>query len=275
MKNYLPLLYGRYFNLLALLSKKKVGVQAFHLFCTIRKGKVLPQQAAFLDTAKHERLEIAKHTVQTYRWSGNKETILLVHGWESNSFRWHKLIIKLEEADYNIIAFDAPAHGYSSGNQLYVPLYAEVLQSLIERYRPQNLVGHSMGGMTIIYNDFKNRNTAIDKTVTVASPSEFYEIMEHYQHLLQFNKRVMDALGSYIFDRFGFHIRDFSTSEYIKTNTSTGLLFHDRQDKITPYHASQKVHANWKDSKLISTAGLGHSMHQDEVNKQIVDFLNS
>lgn len=275
MKNLVPLLYGSYFNLLALFSKKKVGDKAFHLFSTTRKGKVLPQQVDFLDTAKHERLEIAEHTVQTYLWSGSKETILLIHGWESNTYRWRMLITKLIEANFNVIAFDAPAHGYSTGKQLDVPFYAVVLQNLIERYRPQNLVGHSFGGMTIIYNEYKNQNTAIGKTVTVASPSEFYELMEHYQRLLQFNKRVMAALDSYIFNRFGFHIRDFSTSEYIKSNTSTGLLFHDREDKITPYHASQKVHANWKGSKLISTKGLGHSMQQDKVNEQIVDFLNS
>ena len=271
----IPRWYGLYFNTLALFSKKLVAKKAFKLFCTIRKGKVLPQQADFLNAARNETLEIAAHSIQTYRWSGNKETILLIHGWESNSFRWHKLIKKLKQADYNVIAFDAPAHGYSSGKQLYLPLYAEVLQGLIQRYQPQSLVGHSMGGMTIIYNEYKNRNPSIGKTVTVASPSEFHELMEHYQKLLKFNNSVMNALDSYIYDRFGFHIREFSTSEYIKTNTSTGLLFHDQYDKITPYHASQKVQANWKDSKLITTVGLGHSMHQDEVNAQIVDFLNS
>ncbi|MFT6934887.1 MAG: hypothetical protein ACJAUQ_001278, partial [Maribacter sp.] len=31
----------------------------------------------------------------------------------------------------------------------------------------------------------------------------------------------------------------------------------------------------WKGSRLISTEGLGHSMHQDEVNEQIITFLAS
>ncbi len=275
MKNLGPLLYGSYFNLLALISKKKVAEKAFNLFCTIRKGKVLPQQVDYLNSAKHERLEIAEHSVQTYQWSGSKATILLIHGWESNTYRWRNLISKLIADDFNVIAFDAPAHGYSTGAQLYVPLYAEVLQNLIERYRPQSLVGHSVGGMTIIYNEHKRRNDCIKKIVTVASPSEFHELMEHYQKLLRFNNRVMGALDSYIYNRFGFHIRDFSTSEYVKSNGATGLLFHDRFDKITPYHASEKVHANWKGSQFISTEGLGHSLHQDEVNEQIVGFLES
>ena len=275
MKHLAPLLFGVYFNMLSLFSKKEVGEKAFHLFSTIRKGKVLPHQVDYMDSAKYESLAIADHTIETYKWPGAKETILLVHGWESNAFRWHKLIAKLKEADFNIITFDAPAHGYSTGKHLNIPLYAQVLQHLIERYRPQSLVGHSVGGMTIISNEYKHNNTRIEKIVTVASPSEFYEIMEHYQNILQFNNRVMSALDSYFFNRFGFHIRNLSTVEYVKTNTTAGLLFHDRLDEITPYHASQKVHSNWKGSKLISTEGLGHSMHQGKVNAQIVDFLKS
>lgn len=267
--------YGIYFNLLALLSKKRAAVKAFQLFCTIRKGRVTVQQAAYLEAATYETLEIADHSIRTYQWPGEKETVLLVHGWESNSFRWRNLITRLTEANFNVIAFDAPAHGHSSGDYLYVPLYSAVLQHLIERYRPQMLVGHSVGGMTTLYNEYRYNNAFIDRMVTIGSPSEFYEIMAHYQSLLKFNDAVLSALDVYIFDRFGFHIRDFSTSEYVKSNTKKGLLFHDKQDKIAPYHASEKVHAHWNGSQFISTEGLGHSMHQEEVNDQIIDFLNS
>lgn len=271
----LALLYGKYFNLLALFSKKRAAEKAFRLFCTIRKGKVTEQQAPYLKAATYETLEVADHAIRTYIWPGKKETVLLVHGWESNSFRWRNLITKLAEANFNVIAFDAPAHGHSSGEYLYVPLYSEVLQHLIERYRPQMVIGHSVGGMTTLYNEYRHNNLFTEKMVTIASPSEFYEIMADYQNILQFNDTVLSALDTYIFNRFGFRIRDFSTSEYVRSNTKKGLLFHDRLDKVTPYHASEKVHASWEGSQLVSTEGLGHSMHQEEVNNQIIDFLNS
>ncbi len=258
-----------------MLSKKRTAKQAFDLFCTVRKGKVLPSQVEYLETFKHKAHQIGEHTIQTYHWEGTKGTILLIHGWESNSFHWRNLISKLKQAHFNIIAFDAPAHGYSSGKRLNVPLYAEVLQKLIKTYNPKFLVGHSLGGMTIIYNEYKYKNDGVDKIVTVASPSELHELMAHYRNILQLNKRVMQALDAYILNRFGFHIHEFSTSEYVKTNTVEGLLLHDRGDKVTPYHGSRKVHANWETSKLISTEGLGHSLHQDVVNQHIVDFLNS
>ena len=275
MRKLLPKAYGVYFNFLSLFFRRRTAKLAFELFCTVRKGRVLPHQKDYLDSAKNEVLLIAGHEIQTYRYPGKGETVLLVHGWESNTFRWRTLIAKLKEANLNILAFDAPAHGYSSGKKLHVPLYAEILQRLIREYRPKHLVAHSVGGMAVIFNEYKNPNPEIEKIVTVASPSEFHEIMEHFQNLLGFNDRVMNALSSYVFNRFGFHIEEFSTSEFVKGNSKKGLLFHDKLDRVTPYHASKQVHKAWTGSRLVSTEGLGHSMHQEEVNLEILDFLKS
>ena len=132
-----------------------------------------------------------------------------------------------------------------------------------------------MGGLTILYNENLRPSSLIEKIVTIGSPSEFHEIIAHFQELLGFNDKLLKALDHYIHDRFGFRIREFSTSKFVRTNTKKGLLFHDKFDKITPYHASVQVSSQWKDSELRTTEGLGHSMHQDEVNDQIVAFLES
>ncbi len=271
----IPKFYGFFLNLLALINAKKAAVKAFYIFCTVRKGRVLPNQLPFLEPATSTKHDISGHSIQTYHWPGSKETALLVHGWESNTWRWHKLIAKLQEADYNIIAFDAPAHGYSSGKYLYVPLYVEILQPLIENYGPKYLIGHSVGGMTVLYNEFKNETPTVEKIITIGSPSEFHEIMTHFKNLLGLNKRMEKALENFLVEKFGFKVREFSSSKFVRTNTKKGLLFHDRLDKIAPYHASVQVHQNWKNSELISTEGLGHSMHQEEVNNQILEFLES
>ena len=266
-------LYGLYFNIFVWFVPNKIAHQAFEVFCTVRKGKVLPNQKQYLDDAKFDVINIAGHSIQLYNWPGNKETVLLVHGWESNSWRWHKLIEKLQKADYNIIAFDAPAHGYSSGKFLYVPLYAEALQAIILKYQPKTVIGHSVGGMTVLYNEYKNPNVFIEKIVTVGSPSEYHEIFTHYQNLLGFNNKVMTVLEEYFYAKFGFTPKEFSSSKFVLTNSKKGLLFHDRLDKITPYHASVDVHKHWKGSELVSTEGFGHSMHQNEVNDKIIAFL--
>ncbi|NAS14266.1 alpha/beta fold hydrolase [Poritiphilus flavus] len=275
LKKLLPRFYGLYFNSLAVISRSAAAEKAFFTFCKIRKGRVLPQQQDFLNSAKKETLEVEDRILQVYHWPGARETVLLLHGWESNTHRWRNLIGYLRKQEFNIVAFDAPGHGYSSGSWLHVPLYTLCVQQMIIRHKPKYLVAHSVGGMTAMYHQYRYPDSPTEKIVTIGAPSEFHEIMDEYQRILKLSDRVMHGLDNYVKQNFGFQIRDFSTSRFAQTNPKKGLLFHDKLDAIAPFHASQKVHASWKGSELVATQGLGHSMHQEEVNLKILDFLNS
>lgn len=271
----LPRLYGAYFNLLALFSKKKAAESAFTLFCTPRKGKILPVQKEFLKMAEADTLDFGGMSLQTYVWSGEKETVMLLHGWESNSFRWRNLIRTLKKEGYNIIAFDAPAHGKSTGEILNVPLYAECTDHMVRKFRPRYIVAHSVGGTTAVYHQYQYETNGVEKLVTIGSPSELKEIMDQYQNMLKFNNRVLSALDAYFAKHFGFRIDDFSTSRFASELELKGLLIHDELDQVAPVTASERVHKNWKNSELIKTRGLGHSLHQEEINQKIIDFLKS
>lgn len=272
---YLPLAYGSYFNTLALFSKEKAAKKAFTLFCSPRKGKVLEHQKEYLDRAKSDIIQVDDLALQTYHWKGNNETILLLHGWESNVFRWRNLIEFLQKENYNIIAFDAPAHGNSSGTILNVPLYTTCANKIIANYNPQYIIGHSIGGMTTLYNQYKNPRNTIEKIVSLGAPSELSEIIGHYQNLLRFNDNVKESLNLYFKQNFNFMIDDFSISKFSRSIAPQGLIIHDEYDLIAPFSASVQIHQNWKNSTLVKTQGLGHSLHQEGVNATIIDFLKS
>ncbi|MEJ1222955.1 alpha/beta hydrolase [Sediminicola sp. 1XM1-17] len=272
---YLALAYGQYFNSLALISKRKAAEKAFNLFCSPRKGKVLPHQQEYLNAAKDQVLQMDSINIQTYQWSGSKETVLLLHGWESNVYRWKNLIEKLQEAQFNIIAIDAPGHGNSSGNMLNVPLYTECTNVVISTYNPSFVIGHSMGGMTTIYNQYKYPNPDIKKLVSLGSPSELSELMDHYQNLLSFNDVVLSELERYIYERYEVEVHEFSAAKFSQKIDKEGFIVHDELDTIAPFSAAERIHGQWKKSSLLKTSGLGHSLHQEEVNQKIIDFLNS
>ena len=177
-KKYLPLILGKYIQILFIFNPKKALNKAYLLFCTPRKGKVLPEQETFLENADDEIITVDNLYLQTYRWSSLGETILLVHGWESNTHRWKNLIEKLHQQGYNVVAFDAPAHGNSSGKILNVPLYTKCLQKIIDLYRPNYLLGHSVGGMATIYHQYIQPNDEIDKLIVLAPPSELSRIID-------------------------------------------------------------------------------------------------
>jgi len=275
INKYLPLAYGSYFNILAAISKEKAAEKAFKLFCTPRKGKVRPEQHDFLEQAKSHRLSAANEEIQTYHWQGKNETVLLLHGWESNAFRWRNLITFLKKENYNIIAFDAPAHGHSTGTILNVPLYTECTKVVVDAYKPKILIGHSVGGMNTLYNQEKYPNEAIEKIVTIGSPSKLKDIMNDYQRILKFDDNVLNGLDDHFKSLFGFSIEDFSTSKFKGHLPKKGLVIHDEEDTITPFSASESVHETWENSSFFRTRGLGHSMHQDEVSHRIMDFIKS
>jgi len=202
----IPLLYGQWLNFIALFNSQKAAKIAFDIFCTIRKGQVRPEQKDFLDAAKFTVEDVMEQQIQTYRWPGSKETVLLLHGWESNTHRWRNLIKKLQEQDFEILAFDAPAHGYSTGEMLHVPLYAHSLRHILDKFQPKRVVAHSMGGMTILYDHFINPNSSVEKIVTIGSPCEFENFMHHYQSLLKFNNRVWKAMDKRLKIWFNFQV---------------------------------------------------------------------
>ncbi len=267
--------YGAYFNTWVYLNSKKAAKRAFEVFCSPRKGKVLPMQKSFLNEAKDATLKLEAVELQTYKWFGDNDTILLVHGWESNVFRWHKLIEKLKTEKYNIIAFDAPAHGNSTGTVLNGPLYSKAIQKLIEKYQPKYVIGHSFGGMALLYNEYLHKNSCVVKMITLGSPSELADFMKQYKLLLGLSNTLMKAIELHFTELFDLKFSDFSTSKFAKEITKKGLLIHDNLDTIAPYWASEQVHANWKNSTLITTSGLGHSLHQDSVRNDILNFLKS
>ncbi len=266
---------GLYFNLGSVLTPQKMAQKAFTLFCTPRKGKILPGHKAFLNNAKDDIIDSHGLRLQTYRWPSDGATVLLMHGWESNTNRWRELVGILQEHDYNVIAFDAPAHGYSSGTILNVPLYADCAQTVIEAYLPKFIIGHSIGGMTMIYNQFKYTNPHIEKLVSLGAPSELSDFMRQYRNILGLNKTTMGHLENYFIKVFNFKFSDFSSPKFAAKLDLPGLLIHDEFDKIAPIWSSEQVHAAWKDSLFIKTKGLGHSLHQDKVRRQVIDFLNS
>lgn len=275
IKKYLPFIIGKQLQFLFFFNPKKAIKKAYILFCTPRKGKILPEQEYFLEEAEDEIVLVDDTYIQTYRWSNLGETILMVHGWESNTHRWKTLILKLQKEGYNIVAFDAPAHGNSSGKLLNVPLYTECLQKIIELYRPNHILGHSVGGMTTIFQQYLYPDQEIEKLIVLAPPSELSRIMEGYQKTLKLSSKFMNALNQYFKDKHGYYFEEFSVSHFSKKLTTQGLLIHDINDDIAPYTEAQSINKNWNEVQFVSTEDFGHSLFFDEVNTIIVDFLKA
>lgn len=266
-------LVGGYLKFLFFFRPKRALQKAYNLFCTPRKGKIQPEQEDFLDQADDEVVVVDDIELQTYRWSNTGEVVLLVHGWESNSYRWRFLIKKLQKEGYSVIAFDAPAHGYSTGKILNIPVYTKCLRKIINLYRPNHIIGHSVGAMSMIYHQYMHPNKELVKLVALAPPGELTKIMRNYKKTLNLSNKFMKALDYFFQDKHGFRFKEFSMASFVKEIDQKGLLIHDKYDEIVSYDEALKIKDNWKDIRFETTEKLGHSLIDDKVDNMIIDFL--
>lgn len=272
-KKHIAKLLGSYINILAYIAPEKAAAKVFSLFSTPRKGKIGAHHTDFLNPARSERLPFKNMELQVYVWPGNSETVLLVHGWESNTYRYKVLIEQLQNKGYTIIAFDAPAHGYSDGLSLYVPLYDEAMQLIKLKYKPAYVIGHSIGAMTAIYNQNKHPDTHVKRIVILGAPDKLEDMLAESEQLLGLSRKSTKVLDAYFKNRFGFTKRDFSSSALAKAIKIPGLIIHDKEDSITPAYGSETIHKNWQNSSLIFTTGLNHSLYGKKVDEIILKFL--
>jgi pimeloyl-ACP methyl ester carboxylesterase len=265
---------GIYINLLSYIAPNKSFALAYKLFSEPRKGRINQRKIPkTLQKAVHETYKLNQHQFQTYTWKGNDEILLLIHGWESNASRWKKLLAHLKKTGKTIIAIDGPAHGMSNGKEFNVPIYAEFIDVIVQKYNPKIAIGHSIGGNAIAYFQAHYSHN-FEKIILLGAPSDFKVILNNYIKMLGLNNRVYEALTKYIKTRFSITIEDFSASKFLENTTISGLVAHDVNDTVVLFEEGKKIVTSWKTAKFIETKGLGHSLHDDILYQSIVDFVN-
>lgn len=275
MKTLIPKIIGAFINFIGIFNSAYASKLALKLFSKPRDGKLNSYANSFLETATTKTtLNYNSLPIQTYHWEGTKETVLLAHGWESNSGRWRHKIQKLQKEGYNIIALDGPAHGGSGSDTFNAILYSEFINIVSEKFKPTSFIGHSVGAMALVIFLQKQTYSHARKIVLLGAPSAFLGIMKRYKEMMGYSQRIYKGIDTQIELKFGYPPSYFSTADFARNITAEGLLIHDKKDRIIPYQDALDIDAQFKNAKLISTEGLGHSLKGDFVSDEIIKFLS-
>ncbi|MCB4798648.1 alpha/beta fold hydrolase [Neotamlana laminarinivorans] len=275
IKKTLPKIIGTSLNTLSHIAPKYASTKAFDIFVTPRAGRLLDKHHDFLNTAIQEKLKYNDLDIHTYNWPGEGKTILLAHGWESNSYRWKVLKNKLQEYNYNIVALDAPAHGKSGGTKFNAILYSEFINVAVNHFKPSIIIGHSVGGMASIFFQHKYQYKNLEKLVLLGAPSEFTKIFKGYVKMLNFNSKIEDGLNQLVEDNFDNKGTYFSSANFTKKIEAEGLIIHDKHDKIVGYDEAKLIARHYKNSTLKTTEGFGHGLKDDSIDDAIINFINN
>ena len=266
------------FKLLAQISKTKTADQVFTLFCTpLLKASSKPR--IVFTWAEEVNFILNGLKVYGYRW--NKEAaykVLILHGFGSSANNFHYYIEAMLEKGYQVLAFDAPAHGKSQGKTVNVLEYSQLIQKIILQYGPiDGYIAHSFGGIALSLALEKTPHDHHTKIVLIAPATETSTAIDSAFELLQINdKAVRAAFDSIIFQKSGYPVNWYSIKRAMKNIQASVLWIHDEDDDVTPLSDALKVkEAGFKNIEFIITSGLGHrNIYRDKsVQKKVTQFL--
>jgi pimeloyl-ACP methyl ester carboxylesterase len=275
MKNLIIRLYGLYMNVLAYVAPSKAAEKGFLVFCRPFRISLTLKQKQFFNTAEKFSIDHEGEKVQGYRWGNGEKKILFLHGWQSHTYRWKAYIEALQSDEYTIYSLDAPGHGLSSGDFLSVPLYSSLIENFIrENGSIHTVVGHSLGGFSLLHTIHKYPLLPINQVILLAPPGEATDFIDVFQKTLRLNSRTLELVRDHFVSRYDVGPEYFSTSRFVKSLNLRGLIIHDEQDQEAPYQHSVPLHKAWERSHLITTKGFGHNLRSATVVKDVVNFIN-
>lgn len=275
MSNKLFKTIGISINVVSCFSSKLAAKLAIKLFSSPQKGKLKDLNNPILKSATQKTLKYQDIQIATYHWKGEKDTILLAHGWESNTSRWLDLIKVLKAEDYNIVSLDAPAHGKSTGKYFNAILFSECIHVVAKKFGVSVVIGHSVGGMASVFFHHKYQLASLKKLVLLGAPSNFTGVFERYSKMMGYNKRVVNAMDQYVLKHYNRLPEYFSAAQFSKEINSKGLIIHDKKDRIIPYYDALDFEKNYTNAKLITTKGFGHGLKSDKIYNLILEFLKT
>ena len=265
------------FKVLSSISKKKAAEKAFELFCTpqSRNKKKLPK---IFEEAENLHFEIDGVTVRGWRFNHPAERkLLILHGYESSGINFDQYIKPLIKKGYEVMTFDAPAHGRSGGKKINAPLYKRTIQAIHKKYGPvQSYIAHSFGGLAVSLALEEISHTDDYKLVLIAPATETTTAIDSFFKFLQLDDSLRPEFEKVIIKAGGVSSAWYSIKRAMKHIKAKVLWVHDEDDNITPITDVLKVkEENYLNIEFVITKGLGHRRiyRDNKVIQTIIDFL--
>lgn len=260
-----------YLLALGMVAPKVAGRQAFRLFSTPRtRRRVPPAVEDVMARAQHLQVQADGEDVAVYRWGQPEEgedakrRVLLVHGWESRGARLAVWVDPLLAAGYEVVTFDAPAHGESSGRRAMPPSFVYSMAAIEQRLGPiYGCVAHSLGGLSAILSIgaghlLGHQPLQIQRLVILAGADSGTDAMAMFCDVLglgrSFLPRILDAAAA----EGGHPVADFDGHRIFADHPVPTLWFHDPEDDDVPIEAARRVVDACPHVTFEVTEGMGH-----------------
>jgi pimeloyl-ACP methyl ester carboxylesterase len=256
------------------ISPALAGAMAHKLFSTPLKvgrlsaaeKRLVARAEAKLATAEHIAIATDKHSIAAYRFGAKKDEsskrIILVHGWMSGARFMLAIMDRLVSLGHEVICFDLPAHGSSSGKSTNLIECAEALKSVISHFGPvDRIIAHSFGGAVTAYALSRASKPVLingGEVILLASPNRLTEVTRHFSKAmgisdkgrLAFEKRLCAPMGG-----------DIRTMDGNLMYAAAGFplhVIHCKDDAEVSVEEGQRFAELEQQVHYVELSGLGH-----------------
>jgi pimeloyl-ACP methyl ester carboxylesterase len=264
-------------KLLSKVSKRKAAEKAFELFTTppSREKKEPP---VLFNKAESLTFSFQNHRIQGYRWNYPKEKkVLILHGFESSVVNFDKYIPPLLKKGYEVLAFDAPAHGRSTGKIINAVDYKNFILHIQKAYGPvYNFITHSFGGLALGLALEEMPHDDTWKVVFIAPATESVRAMNNFFHFIKLDDEVKQEFEKLIEEANGKPLSWYSVARAAENIKAHVLFLQDKQDLQTPFEDVEPImKKGYPNFRYVITDGLGHrQIYKDAGSiKTIMEFL--
>jgi pimeloyl-ACP methyl ester carboxylesterase len=263
-------------HILQAISHKLATKYAIRLFITPFKFKTPKQEYQFYEGVRQELVLVPElnKKIMVYSIGNSKKKVLLVHGWSGRGTQLYKIANALVNNGYQVISFDAPAHGKSTGKTTMMTEFITSIFELEKKYGCfEFAIGHSLGGMSIL-NSVK-QGLSVKKVVSVGAGDIITDIIVNFIKKLELKHIIVDKMKVLFYKKFNEDIDNYSASFAAKKVKTPTLVVHDTEDKEVNVSCAYNIRQSLKNGEMYITTGLGHTriLRDDTVVERIISFL--
>ena len=228
------------------------------LFCTPPRHEARSGDEAFLAAGRRSSVEWQGQELAVWEWGPERApAVVLVHGWGSRAGRFSVMGRGLLDAGHRVVAYDAPAHGRSTGRLASLVEFARALRAVADRVGPlHSLVGHSLGGAAIVL--ALRDGLVADRVVLLAAPADVTRFATAFADHLRIPEPAREAMRRNLERRLEARWDDLHIPAIVERLQTPALLVHDRGDSDVPYRHAEEIVSAWPGARLLATDGLGH-----------------
>lgn len=256
-------------------SRRGVTAQeAFERFFTPAQRSPTETEQAILAQAQQLTFQSRPANLAAFSW-GRGPTVLLVHGWSGCGAQLTSFVFPLVEAGFRVLACDLPAHGQTPGTQTSGFEFAEAIHGIASQEGAfAGIVAHSWGAAGSLM--ALSEGVEALRVVCLGSVCWLSSSVKMMAKLLRLSPEVETEFRKLIELQYGKTVWDRASANLrARKVKSSGLLFHDRNDRKVSSTESEAIAAVWPNAELILTSGLGHEriLQDASVLEKTVKFL--